>query len=326
MKTVLYLFSIFLLTSSCSSEFASPSSNEIDVIKTLWEYIDENYVYFDYKSIDWDPVEQKFLTKINAETSKDSLFTLCTEMIDVMEDGHNFLNTGDSIYSYDYTAGFEVNFSGALIKSKYLKSDFEIAGPFTYGLINDSIGYVYVEKFNRAALFNNVMQFFTTQEVDKIIIDVRNNSGGLPQTAQTMVGYFIDEPTLIGYITHKDGKAQNEFSNKLEVIAMPQSIYFDKKVNILINRKSFSASSYFASMTSYLPNVKLIGQITGGGGGSAAAYELPNGWVVGITSNFFLDSRDNHIENGVAPSIEIENSVLDISMQVDKMLETAIAN
>ena len=74
-------------------------------------------------------------------------------------------------------------------------------------------------------------------------------------------------------------------------------------------------------MIAHLDNFTLVGQITGGGGGAAPAYELPNGWVVGVSSNYFLDAQQHHIENGVSPEIEVSNTQDDLIARRDPMLE-----
>ena len=73
-----------------------------------------------------------------------------------------------------------------------------------------------------------------------------------------------------------------------------------------------------------LKNVQLIGQITGGGGGGETSFELPNAWVIAATSNYFLDSQEMHIEGGVVPDIEINNTMQDLQNNKDVMLEEAI--
>ncbi len=312
--------------SSCTKEEDSTSENMREVVETLWKYIDENYVYFDYKSINWESKRSYYLNKVKDPISEDSLFAICSAMIGELKDGHNFLNNGKKIYKYDYTKDFNIKFDLGLIKSKYLRSAFKSEDHFTYGIINDTIGYIHYEKFKNGSYFNEIIRFFKEKEVKKIIIDIRDNRGGQAEIAQNMIGYFIEKPTIVGYIIHKNGVKHSNYSAKIELKAEPKSLYFDKSVRVLTNRKSYSASSYFAGMMNHLPNVKLVGQITGGGGGAAASFELPNGWVVGITSNFFLDAKNSHIENGVKPIIEIENSSADIVNQQDKMLETTIDN
>ena len=324
MKILFYLSILILLITSCSKEFASPENTPTTVLESFWEFTDENYVYFDYKNIDWEAQKSIYAQNNLDHISDDSLYALCTTMLTTLKDGHCFLIRPNEEFSYDYTNGFEIHFDLDLISEKYLNNNFQNLGQYTFGIIQDTIGYVHYEKFRQGNFFSDVMEFFNDQKVSKIIIDLRNNGGGSPSIAQNMAGWFVNQETLVGYITHKGGKAHDDFSEKIEVTATPKSIYFDKKVNIIINRNSYSASSYFTGMVRHLPNIQLIGQITGGGGGAAAAYELPNAWVVGITSNFFLDSENQQIENGVEPDIFIENSAEDLVNETDQMLEEAI--
>lgn len=77
-------------------------------------------------------------------------------------------------------------------------------------------------------------------------------------------------------------------------------------------------------MLQHRSNVEIIGQITGGGGGDVITQELPNGWVAAITINYFLDTEGNHIENGVEPDLEIENTLEEIENGIDAILQEAI--
>lgn len=324
MKYIACTMLLWILLASCNKEFNSPKNNSKDVFNSFWKYTDENYVYFDYKNIDWNDKKNEYLNKVSDNISEDSLFSICSSLLAELKDGHCILESKNQKFQYDFTKGYQTNFDLALIKSKYLKNNFQVKGFYTFGIINDTIGYVYYEKFKQGSYFAEVMQFFKEKNVSKIIIDIRNNGGGDPEIAQDMASYFVSQETLIGTIQHKGGKEHNNFSSKIEIKAIPKAVSFDKKVNVLTNRKSFSAASYFAGMVNNFPKIQLIGQITGGGGGGTAAYEMPNGWVVWITSNYFQDNKNNHIENGVIPNILIENTTSDISNQTDKMLEKAI--
>lgn len=325
MKNALFIIGLILLTTSCTKEWQNPHTSPKAIVETMWQYIDKNYVYFDYKNIDWASKKAFYLNKVDDNTSNDSLSEVCRAMLLELKDGHCFLVGNDKkIVQYDYKNDYNINFDLNIIKTKYLSNNVQTKGNFTFGLIQDSIGYVYYERFKLGSYFQEVMAFFKEKNVKKIIIDIRNNGGGNPDIAQDMVGYFVDTPTPIGFIQHKNGEGHNDFGAKITIKAEPKKVFFDKKVNVLINRQSFSASSYFAGMVSQLPNFQLIGQVTGGGGGAAAAYELPNNWVVSITSNFFMNSKGEHIENGVLPKIAVENTEADISVQKDKMLEKAM--
>ena len=77
-------------------------------------------------------------------------------------------------------------------------------------------------------------------------------------------------------------------------------------------------------MAKAIPNFTLVGQVTGGGGGGNAGYELSNGWVVAISVSDFLDVEGNTVELGVVPDIAIENTQEDIQNNRDRMLEKAM--
>ncbi len=325
MKYGILLF-ILIFCNSCSKEWQSPTTSPKDVVTTIWQYIDENYVYFDLKNIDWASKKAIYLNKVTDNTSEDSLKKVCTDMLFELKDGHCFINHSNANIQYDVKKGYDIHFDLNIIATKYLANTVQTRGNFTFGIIQDSIGYVYYKRFKIGGYFQEVMQFFKDKNVKKIIIDIRNNGGGDPDIPVSMIGYFVNTETPIGSIQHKSGKAQNAFSNKIALKAQPKNIFFDKKVNVLINRGSFSASSYFAGMVNHLPNFQLIGQITGGGGGAATAYELPNGWVIGVTSNIYRDTKDASIENGVLPHIAVENTSMDMIAQRDKMLEKAMSN
>ena len=119
MRAIYLIILIIFFGTSCSKEFASPSESPKDVVESLWKYADENYVYFDYKSINWTSRREFYLNKVNNSTSEDSLFSICSSMIAELKDGHNSLNNGKIAYKYHYVNGYNVNFSLDVIKSKY---------------------------------------------------------------------------------------------------------------------------------------------------------------------------------------------------------------
>ena len=119
------------------------------------------------------------------------------------------------------------------------------------------------------------------QGVEKLIFDVRNNGGG--EGAEDIIPYFIQATTTVGYTIEKTGKGQQDVSPNLPFLIESADFYFDKPIVLLTNRGSYSATTYFAAMMKVLPQVTIVGQITGGGGGGNAAFELQNGWLVEVS-------------------------------------------
>jgi hypothetical protein len=322
----LLIIALALSLMNCQKEAITPQkAAPMSVFDDLWQFINDNYAYFDYKGINWQQKKLQYARQISPEMSADSLFTVCGNLVKELRDGHCLLKNGSKSASYPFTDGYEIYFDVETVKSKYLKNSFQTKGKFTYGIIRDSVGYIYLSDFVGQNYLPTILNELTNKNIKKLIIDIRGNGGGNPDMAQTMLGHFVNQETTLGYLTHKNGAGKNDFGAKLSIKATPKTPYFGKKVNILINRKAFSASSYFSGMAQYLNNVTLIGQVTGGGGGGPMSYELPNGWTVTATANFFLDSQNNHIENGVPPDVKIANTQVDFDSQIDRMLERGIA-
>ena len=158
-----------------------------------------------------------------------------------------------------------------------------------------------------------------------LIIDLRDNSGGDSDPIPTIYGDFVTNETFLGSYIEKSGPAREDETDPIGINATPSTnFHFDGQVIVLINRSGYSATSYMAAMTKALPNATVIGQITGGGGGGNMAFELSNGWIIGVSVSDFLDINGKTIEFGVSPDIEIENTESDIVQGRDIMLEKAI--
>lgn len=74
-----------------------------------------------------------------------------------------------------------------------------------------------------------------------------------------------------------------------------------------------------------LPNVRIVGDVTGGGSGMPFTSELPNGWNVRFSACSILDPDGNETEFGTAPSegYKVDMSETDILIGRDTILETA---
>ena len=66
-------------------------------------------------------------------------------------------------------------------------------------------------------------------------------------------------------------------------------------------------------MMSFLPNVTLIGDQTGGGGGLPINNELPNGWRYRFSSTRTIDADGHNIEFGVKPDITVALDSADLA-------------
>ncbi len=325
---------VLMLLLSCNNDLIEPKNTPTAVFEEASKYIKENYAYLTLKQLNWTTIHNKHKAKIQDNMSEESLFAVCADLMLELKDGHCYLSSKQNSSYYDITQGYyaQPDVSSVLSFITDTKDLSTSNSEIVSGLIstNTSIGYVYFGGFGSIALdgpaWQSIMDNFKSKNVKKIILDIRNNGGGNPQLAQWLCGFFVKTPTVIGSMFQKSGKGQNDFIGPLTLTTQPRQPYLgDVPVILLTNRRSFSAASYLSGMMQALPNVTQMGQITGGGGGGVRPFELPNGWVLGVTANYFLDVQGNHIEEGVSPDVKIENTPQDFAAKKDRMLEAAIA-
>ncbi|MEN0049862.1 MAG: S41 family peptidase [Bacteroidota bacterium] len=323
MKKILFLLT-FSTCLACEKEDIANVSNQ-QVFEEMWQYIDENYIYFEQKGVDWEAIRTDFTPQINEDLLPSVFREICFEMLNTLRDGHNRLTTPDFDENYPYEIGYDIHFDLSVIQKNYLNNDFQEMGFYTYGFVQNDLAYVHFSNFKRVLDIRAVMDFFHNQDIKGMIFDVRDNPGGDGQDAVEIVGHFIEEPTVVGYLVEKIGKAQDHVSKPLFLEAIPRSPFINVPLVLLTNRRSYSASTYLTSELKDLPNVTLVGQITGGGGGGNQTQELSNGWLLTVSSSKLLDVNfDESLEEGVIPDIVVENDSLTLVNGVDEMLERAI--
>lgn len=321
-KLIVYFGFIFLLTACEKALIPELENNPQAVFDELWRQMDENYIYFDLKQVDWGAQYDKYAPMISNDMSENALFEVCSNMLKELRDGHNVLRNGRVGSAYNVKEGFDINFDLELIKKNYLNDEFNETGFYTYGILDNNIGYVHYADFAGARRIRQVLEFMNQRSVNQLIFDVRNNGGG--EGAEDIIPYFIQETTNVGYTIEKTGSGKQDNSEPLSFSVQPADFYFDKPIILITNRGSYSATTYFAAMMQSLPNVTLVGQITGGGGGGNATYELQNGWLLNVSVSTFLDTDFIDVESGVVPDMELNNDKMVLESGVDEMLERAM--
>ncbi len=293
--------------------------------EALWTMLDEKYCFFEYKEIDWDAVKAEYQPRISIGMTRQGLFEVLGEMLEELKDGHVNLATAYDVSRYsswydDYPRNFNEN-----IQENYLGTDYRIGSGPIYKILEDNIGYIYYGSFSSAIGEGNMDEMFLHMAIcDGIILDVRNNGGGLLTNSSKLASRFTNEKVLTGYICHKTGKGHNDFSTPTAIYLEPSSnVRWQKKVAVLTNRHTYSAANDFVNNMRILPNVTIIGDKTGGGSGMPFTSELPNGWTVRFSASPHFDSNMEHIEFGIDPDIHVDMEEEDESNGLDTIIERA---
>ncbi|GAB6012359.1 S41 family peptidase [Viscerimonas tarda] len=323
-KITLYMLCLAFILTSCFKEEDFDNSKKGN-FEALWKIMDERYCFFEYKDIDWNEIHDKYAERISEDMGNEALFDVLGQMLAEVKDGHVNLATSYDMARYwkwfeDYPDNFDEK-----IQRIYIGTDYRIAGGLKYKVLEDNIGYVYYESFSDGVGEGNLDQVLDRLAVcNGIIFDVRNNGGGVLTNAERIASRFFNEKTLIGYITHKTGKGHNDFSEPYERYIEPSGrLRYQKKVAILTNRRSFSATNDFVNAMKYAPNAVIIGDKTGGGSGLPFSSELPNGWSVRFSASPMTNAEGEHIEFGIDPDIKVSMLTSDKNKRRDSIIEAA---
>ncbi len=106
-------------------------------------------------------------------------------------------------------------------------------------------------------------------------------------------------------------------------VADSTGMFLQKPIVVLTNRKSYSATNFFAAFMSTLSNVTILGDKSGGGGGVPVSFELPNGWAFRISATRTYLPDGTTIENGIEPDIYQSTGPEEEIQGIDAIIERA---
>ena len=305
-----------------------PANNPVENFDLLWKTVDEKYSFFEFKNIDWDGAYRRYRPLVTEDMSEEALFRVMANMLFELRDGHvNLTSDFDVSRNWDWFQDYPANFDETILERNYLGKDFRIVSPFVTQEIRE-VGYIRYASFLNLIDEDRLDQLIDGYRNTKgIIIDVRDNGGGALLNAETIATRLAErtgeEEITVGYIRYKDGPAHDEFTRPFPLV-LPEHRSFDKPVVVLTNRSVFSAANAFVSYLSSLPNVTVVGDVTGGGGGAPYSGELLNGWKFRFSANQLMDLDQVPIENGIEPDIRVDITPEDEAAGRDTILETAL--
>ncbi len=323
----IFALSLFVFTlCGCvdEEEFADDSNGNFEA---LWRIMDEHYCFFKEKGVDWDAVHQRYAPQVVGRLTDDQLFEVLGNMLSELRDGHvNLYSPFDVARNWSWHEDYPANFSDTLY-NRYMGTNYKIASSLKYKVLDDNVGYVRYESFSSDIGSGNLDEvLYALMPCRALIIDVRNNSGGLLTLAEKLAARFTDEEIMVGYMQHKTGKGHNEFSSMEEQKLKPaKGMRWHKPVYVLTNRLVFSAANEFVKYMKCCPQVTIVGDQTGGGAGMPFTSELPNGWTVRFSACIMYDRNRQCTEDGIVPDVVVSQTDADFIRGRDTIIEAARA-
>lgn len=264
-------------------------------------------------------------------------------LVDVYESGAGYkagLRSGDRIIQVDGTDVTDMDLSSAvaLVKGEkgtqvglkivrdgatsyytVVRDEIEVQ-TVNYAITEDNIGYISVSQFENvtAKQFKAAIEDLKSEGAKGIIIDIRNNPGGLLTTVISMLKDILPNG-LIVYTEDKDGNRKEYSDNDNEELDMPLAV--------LVNGNSASASEIFAGAIQDYGKGVIVGTQTFGKGIVQTVKPLTDGSAIKFTiAKYFTPKGQDIHGKGVTPDVVVEyDKDADEDIQISAALESVRA-
>lgn len=229
-----------------------------------------------------------------------------------------------------------------------------------YKKLESNIGYIKITDFNgnQTSTYKKIMSNIKEIKTEKLIIDLRSNYGGSMINANDILSYFINQPFEYSLVTPINLEQFDYYNSNGMISRLGGSLYlntisksfiqiknnywyfhfniepyykyiYQKKVYVLINEHTLSASSYLASQLKHKANATIIGSSSGGaefgnGGYTYIQVTLPvTGSKLKMPHNY-IDYNIGNSNGSLNVDKKIEMNIEDYIEKKDFVLEKAI--
>lgn len=174
----------------------------------------------------------------------------------------------------------------------------------TYGYIKDNVGILELSSFSERTHEESEAYFkqFKKENIDNIVIDMRDNTGGYLNTVIKIASMLMDEDQVVIQEKERDGKVK-----ELKTTGGTQ-YHFDNIV-LLVNEQTASASEALAGCLKDQLNAKIVGTTTYGKGTEQISKIFSDGTYLKYTVAEWLTPKGTSINlKGLTPDIEVKNA------------------
>lgn len=190
-------------------------------------------------------------------------------------------------------------------------------------IIENDIGYIEITSFDEetASEFKTKLEELLSQNVKSLIIDLRNNGGGIVQEATQIADYLLDKGQKIIITKDKNGNEEVTMSKQEKITDLP--------IVVLTNAYTASSAEILTSALKDNNRAQVVGIKTYGKGVIQNVYRLTDGSALKLTTQEYYTALGNKLnEIGIEPNVEVELpdgvNIYNVSREQDTQLQKAI--
>ena len=197
--------------------------------------------------------------------------------------------------------------------------------PIKSKVINKNIGYIKLPSFDEGSSddFKEKVDDLVSQGATSLIIDLRNNGGGIVDESTTIADYFLDKGKTIMTTKDKNGNVEVTKAEKDKEYSMP--------IVVLVNENSASASEILTGALKDNERATIVGDTTYGKGVIQTVLTLSDGSGLKITTAEYFTPLGTEIhKKGITPNVEVKlpdsvTNIYSVSEDDDTQLQKAIS-
>ncbi len=213
-----------------------------------------------------------------------------------------------------WSAPKEITLKRTVIKIPTLKLEFKTTD-------GQQIALLKIYQFNRILpqeMEKASLEILNSQ-VEKIILDLRNNPGGYLEVAQYAAGWFLEKGKVVVWQDIGEGKERKVYKSE------GPSTFSQYPIVVLINEGTASGAEILAGALRDVRGVKLIGKKSFGKGSVQEQISLQDNSSLKVTIAEWLTPNGDCInEKGLNPDIEVELTEEDWEEERDPQLNKAL--
>ncbi|MCA9300953.1 S41 family peptidase [Candidatus Saccharibacteria bacterium] len=232
------------------------------------------------------------------------------------------LSIGEAVKKIRGDAGSTVKLTlirdGAQIEIPIVRAKITVASVES-SVLDGNVGYIKISRFgdDTADLANKAAQDFKSKNVTKVIVDLRNNGGGLLDSAVKVAGIWMDNQVVV--VEKEGGRTKSTLKTG------NNPILINVETVILINEGSASASEILAGALHDHGVAKLIGEKTYGKGSVQEIVDLEDGAQLKVTvAHWFTPKGVNVNKEGIKPDEEVKLTEEDFNNNRDPQKDRAL--
>lgn len=188
--------------------------------------------------------------------------------------------------------------TGEVLEKTVTRQDIQVQ-TVSWHMMDDNIGYISITNFreNTHNQFKEALDTLEAEGMEKLVLDLRNNTGGLVKSAHEIGEELLPEGIMV-YTMDKEGNREDTLCD---------DVYNDVPMVVLVNGNSASAAEILAGAIQDTGRGELIGTTTFGKGLVQRLFTLPDGSGLNVTIQKYYTPNGTSIHGvGITPDYEVE--------------------